>query len=538
MQNTQAINVSAGNATATGSVTVSDNMPGVPCPDPAGYKYVGARYVPLFADPAEWNINSTYEPLTIVINEGNSYTSKQFVPVGIQIDNEEYWALTGNYNAQVELYRQEVKKLSEQLQNKINSSSIKTLYDYEGENALVQFKNSFADPMKSIGGTYVTPTDSIQLNDENERVYYGLTIDMSELNGPLFIASNDTPSTAPIFMNCVFKGGTQPLIQGFAYHLTFIGCVFDNVIIKNDNYILQSPCFIGCTVTAGSTRNFITCGNIYDAYFSGCRFEYGSGYILSVNLAYRITFDGCLIEGRSTEAIILNNGVYSLSFHGCYFEKNKSIVVDKAVAIDQRLIVSVESCIVYDPTATSYTDFIELNTYSAINVAFNNNFFYKVNPINKNMTLYLNNSRNNTVFLDKEIRTLSSETTNVFGYPLIRSAPNNTITVNIEAINDFYAKMLLVTYTPTSGYTGYALLLVGIATTYNSKVVNTPYVDKIINHSGTAAPDRDLEVTASVSNDTAQYDVDVTIEFTNVVSINSVYEISPHFLSGSNHYYA
>ena len=111
MQNTQAINVKAGSAVATGSVTVSDSMPGVPCPDSAGYKYVGARYVPLFADPAEWNINSTYEPLTIVLYEGNSYTSKQFVPVGIQIDNEEYWAQTGNYNAQVEQYRKEVKEL-------------------------------------------------------------------------------------------------------------------------------------------------------------------------------------------------------------------------------------------------------------------------------------------------------------------------------------------------------------------------------------------------------------------------------------------
>ena len=112
MQNTQAINVKAGSAVATGSVTVSDSMPGVPCPDPAGYKYVGARYVPLFAEPAEWNINSTYEPLTIVLNEGNSYTSKQYVPVGIQIDNKEYWALTGNFNAQLEMYRQEQLKLS------------------------------------------------------------------------------------------------------------------------------------------------------------------------------------------------------------------------------------------------------------------------------------------------------------------------------------------------------------------------------------------------------------------------------------------
>ena len=115
MQNTQAINVSAGNATATGSVTVSDNMPAVPCPDPAGYKYIGARYVPLFANPLQWNNQNTYEPLTIVVNQGNSYTSRQFVPVGIDISNTEYWALTGNYNAQVEQYRQEVEQVNQEI---------------------------------------------------------------------------------------------------------------------------------------------------------------------------------------------------------------------------------------------------------------------------------------------------------------------------------------------------------------------------------------------------------------------------------------
>lgn len=71
-------------------------------------EYVGARYVPLFADPIEWNDKRTYEPLTIVEHEGNSYTSRQFVPLGIDISNEDFWALTGNYNAQVEQYRQEV----------------------------------------------------------------------------------------------------------------------------------------------------------------------------------------------------------------------------------------------------------------------------------------------------------------------------------------------------------------------------------------------------------------------------------------------
>ena len=68
-------------------------------------QYIGARYVPLFADPAEWDNQRTYEPLTIVIHHGNSYTSRQYVPVGIDINNTDFWALTGNYNAQVEQYR-------------------------------------------------------------------------------------------------------------------------------------------------------------------------------------------------------------------------------------------------------------------------------------------------------------------------------------------------------------------------------------------------------------------------------------------------
>lgn len=72
-------------------------------------QYIGSRYVPLFAEPAEWDSTRTYEPLTIVMHDGNSYTSRQYVPAGIDITNEKFWALTGNYNAQVEQYRKEVK---------------------------------------------------------------------------------------------------------------------------------------------------------------------------------------------------------------------------------------------------------------------------------------------------------------------------------------------------------------------------------------------------------------------------------------------
>lgn len=100
-----------------------------PCPDlitgqKCGITYTGARYVPLFADPAEWSSANAYEPLTIVIHEGNSYTSKTFVPVGVDISNEQYWALTGNYNAQVEAYRQEVRDYVEKID--LNTANIAT----------------------------------------------------------------------------------------------------------------------------------------------------------------------------------------------------------------------------------------------------------------------------------------------------------------------------------------------------------------------------------------------------------------------------
>ena len=78
-------------------------------------QYIGARYVPIFGrkgeESIEWDNSAPYEPLTIVLYQGNSYTSRQYVPVGVEITNQEFWAITGNYNAQVEQYRKEVRDI-------------------------------------------------------------------------------------------------------------------------------------------------------------------------------------------------------------------------------------------------------------------------------------------------------------------------------------------------------------------------------------------------------------------------------------------
>ena len=80
-------------------------------------EYIGARYIPIFFDDgtgsAEWRSTFEYEPLTIVLHEGNSYTSRQYVPAGIAITNTAYWLQTGNWNSQIEAYRQEVRQFSD-----------------------------------------------------------------------------------------------------------------------------------------------------------------------------------------------------------------------------------------------------------------------------------------------------------------------------------------------------------------------------------------------------------------------------------------
>ena len=77
--------------------------------------YIGNRYVPVFADPVEWDRNREYESLTMVTYVGTCYTSRKRVPAGTLISNTEYWVVTGNYNQQVEEYRQATQRCQDDI---------------------------------------------------------------------------------------------------------------------------------------------------------------------------------------------------------------------------------------------------------------------------------------------------------------------------------------------------------------------------------------------------------------------------------------
>lgn len=151
-------------------------------------QYIGARYVPKFADPIEWDNARSYEALEIVTYLNTSYTSKKPVPAGVEITNNEYWAATGNYNAQVAQYVEEVQQLAEDYEaltkkKHINRGRAKAFWN-SGTACSVGVYETNMTGFRYLGRDYYT--------DEN--VY--IPTENKTLNGHLVVTQSDTKVTS------------------------------------------------------------------------------------------------------------------------------------------------------------------------------------------------------------------------------------------------------------------------------------------------------------------------------------------------------
>ena len=151
-------------------------------------QYVGARYVPKFASPIEWAADTSYEALTIVTFNNASYTSKVPVPptVGNPANNPQYWALTGNYNAQVEQYRQETETVSNNLTTEItNRENADTALHKQVDKYYLFIGDSYA--VESVTGTNRWPISLAKLLKLNDNQY---TISAQGSTGFIGITTN------------------------------------------------------------------------------------------------------------------------------------------------------------------------------------------------------------------------------------------------------------------------------------------------------------------------------------------------------------
>ena len=262
-------------------------------------QYIGARYVQVFADPAEWSSAKEYEPLTVVLHEGNSFTSKQFVPVGIDINNEKYWAETGNYNAQVEQYRREVRSYDSDVQayrNEVQSYKNETEAKIEElENPLVKIS---AAP---INGSAVL----LQYNDNNILFDCG-----TEESGPS-LSSWLTDKNVSQLNAVVLTHMHYDHVDGFANIASFCDS-------NTDIYVQMTPTTINsefqtytsklANVNAICSRNNLKRPVTPD---NGSIVEYGKGKFTFFNTdrSYRTIYDNSIANGDYENPLIggLNN---------------------------------------------------------------------------------------------------------------------------------------------------------------------------------------------------------------------------------------
>ena len=92
--------------------------------------YVGNRYAPVYL--GDWDKTKEYEPLSIVIYQGDSFVSRGWVAKDVDIHNEDYWHSIGVYNAQVAAYKQRVEEYiekSETIESNVDTK-LKEVTDY------------------------------------------------------------------------------------------------------------------------------------------------------------------------------------------------------------------------------------------------------------------------------------------------------------------------------------------------------------------------------------------------------------------------
>ena len=312
-------------------------------------QYVGARYVPKFFDwngSAEWRTGVAYEALTIVTFNNASYTSKVPVPptVGNPANNPQYWALTGNYNARVEQYRQETENVKINYSKCFNTAAnmiadtsltegmiVKTLgYNKIADNGGAFYKiynakeqnNEHYENLSNgkyallVTNGYITPemfgakgdgitddTDAIQnaINYANEH-------DMSILaQGKNYLVSKDitlykkvgfcgnySPRTKITSNNAItirVTGGGDNIFNGYLGNIEFINVLLmfgDTTADYGNKYVVEK-----CTFRASTHDNLITLkNNCWEMVFDTvvCR---------SFNNAFFLNFDGVVNSGAA-----------------------------------------------------------------------------------------------------------------------------------------------------------------------------------------------------------------------------------------------
>lgn len=208
-------------------------------------EYIGSRYVPIFGrkgeESVDWDNEAPYEPLTIVLHEGNSFTSRQYVPKGIDINNEEYWLETGNFNAQVEAYRREVLAFDERITG--NSEAIAAFNEELGQ--YEETTNQRVDYAELVSNVVIAKSSESKVNSlPSGHAVGGVAL----LDGYLYLVTNykidDVENAGHEFIKMDLEGNiisTRDIssIVDYKYHVNQLSTFGTLIAVPTSNTVIK-----------------------------------------------------------------------------------------------------------------------------------------------------------------------------------------------------------------------------------------------------------------------------------------------------------
>ena len=253
-------------------------------------QYIGARYVikvyenSQTAGSAEWETNTSYEPLTMVTYQNSSYLSKKAVPasVGNPASNGDYWAVTGAYNGQIAQLQSDIQTLTN-LQKTIIvtpemfgavgdgvTDDLQAFMDALSEHVPVVLKNNttylVSDSIILESGAYIIGNNATikKVANTNNPIIQNYGRDNNSRDDNITITS----------LNFIGSGNSETTDQGSAITMYMVdNLVIDNIKTNNTNgdglLIRDSTASISNVIVGDYGRNgvsldsgHITCDNI------------------------------------------------------------------------------------------------------------------------------------------------------------------------------------------------------------------------------------------------------------------------------------
>ena len=261
---------------------------------------MGLRYIPKL--DGEWDNTKEYEHLIVVTHQGDSYTSKKRVPIGIDISNSEYWLRTGSFNAQLEHYRKDIIKYSEDLKNH-KTLGIVNVKDYGAKGDGVAddtyaIKNCI--DLAESGSVIYFPTGHYKISET-------ITLNSKTLKLCGSVAHDNEGWGEKRFNGSVleFIGNNEN-----AFNINFYGCILENLIICNKGSYKTAICINKSLYPENDSviwnlqfNNIVAHNFKGDVYKSTCN-------------VFKTTFRNCYAHGGINGFYII--GGTSITFEQCW----------------------------------------------------------------------------------------------------------------------------------------------------------------------------------------------------------------------------